>query len=503
MNYVRAEFSSVEGVLSTVLSPSARERVLIPSFNQWPFAVSAWADIAATLHNMGSTVFIAPWASRTPLADVGRTTEGWVNSLLLTHDADQGAVRALKRAGYRSVQFLAPSVDHIPIGGIELPTVLSRAAVRQLTYRDSPMGKAMLQVTPERDTPMSEAFIWPRAWVEASAISYAFAFDNVRAAIDANEITAVVIYNGRFLHDQAARAAALDADIPIVYYDSSGTETDYEITDHDIHDWSALQGRMKKMYHGWPAQERESLGARWFEDRIHHSDPHNRRFVDGQQSGLVPEKSDDETWVVYFSSSGDEIVELNIDWSEYFFNQAEALRTLAEEVEHLPNHKLIVRSHPHKRHKPPLDVHEWKETVASVSPHLHLEPESEIDSYALMQQADVVVTYGSTAGVEAAYAGVPVIVMGPSAYDELGCATRVRDRDQLREALVAKSPGDREGALAYGLMAVRRGVNFASVTACGDGSYELCDVRIGQAAPRARHISHAIRTRRLARLISE
>lgn len=499
----RAEFSSVAQLLDELLSESQRARVLIPSFNQWPFAIAAWVDLATVLTQGGSQVFLAPWAQHTPLADVGRTTERWANTLLVTHDADGGAVKALRAWGIPQQQFMEPSVRTSPQEPIALPTTLTRAAVRELTYRGSPMGKAMLQVTPERDTPMSEAFIWPRLWVEASARSYAFVYDNVRAAIDENAITSVIIYNGRFLHDQAARAAALDAGLPIIYYDASGTETDYEVTDHDIHDWSALQRRMRTMFDQWPVDEREALGAQWFEDRIHHSDPHNSRFVDGQRSGEVPEKPPGETWVVYFSSSGDEIIELNIDWGEYFTSQGNALRILAEEVRNLPNHRLIVRSHPHKRHKPPLDVQEWLEDVARAKPDLHVAPESTVDSYALMQQADVVVTYGSTSGVEAAYAGRPVIVMGPSAYDELDCAIRVRDRQGLSEALGNLTTGDKNGALAYGLMAVRRGVNFANVRPIKDGSFQLSGERIGQAAQRSRHLSHAIRTRRMARLIKK
>ena len=498
---VRAEFESVAELLATILPLDSRQRVLIPSFNQWPFSTAAWVDVATVLHESGSTVLLAPWAQMTPLADVGRTTEKWANRILATHDADRGAVKALRTWGIPARQFLEPHLHGGPLEPIVFPAELTRAAVRELSYRGSPMGKAMLQVTPERDTPMSEAFIWPRAWVQASARSYAFVYDNVRAAIDDHAITAVIVYNGRFLHDQAARAAAIDAGLPVIYYDASGTETDYEVTDHDIHDWSALQRRMRAMFEHWPHDERESLGARWFEDRIHHVDPHNSRFVDGQRSGEVPDKPQEETWVVYFSSSGDEIVELNIDWNDYFGSQRNALQILAEEVRRIPNHRLIVRSHPHKRHKPPLDVQEWLEDVAKAEPDIHIAPESPIDSYGLMQVADVVVTYGSTSGVEAAYAGKPVIVMGPSAYDELGCATRVRDRGELAAALSHPIPGEKNGALAYGLMAVRRGVHFAHVRPLGDGSFELGGVRIGQAAERSRHLSHAIRTRRLARLI--
>jgi len=47
--------------------------------------------------------------------------------------------------------------------------------------------------------------------------------------------------------------------------------------------------------------------------------------------------------------------------------------------------------------------------------------------------------------------------MGPSAYDELGCANRVRNRHDLKRALLARHVEAPSGALSYGLMMSRRG----------------------------------------------
>jgi hypothetical protein len=114
--------------------------------------------------------------------------------------------------------------------------------------------------------------------------------------------------------------------------------------------------------------------------------------------------------------------------------------------------------------KPRLDVEEWHEAVEAAAPDVHLDEHADADSYTLMRQADVVATYGSTTGVEAAYAGRPVMVMGPSAYDELGCATRVMDRGGIARFLDDPRAGDVSGAIAYGLMMRRRGFNFHHVT---------------------------------------
>jgi Capsule polysaccharide biosynthesis protein len=47
-------------------------------------------------------------------------------------------------------------------------------------------------------------------------------------------------------------------------------------------------------------------------------------------------------------------------------------------------------------------------------------PDSPIDSYALMDNCDLVLTYGSTMGVEALFANKPSILMGHAIYEDWG-----------------------------------------------------------------------------------
>lgn len=322
--------------------------------------------------------------------------------------------------------------------------------------------------------------------------SYAYAFDQACQAIEDRGSTAVFAYNGRFLHDSAVAAAAVRFGLPVLAYDTGGLETDFDLTIDATHDWSALQGRMMRMYAQWPADERDAVGAAWFDDRASHAESLNAQFTDGQQVGQGIERSDDEMVVTYFSSSGDEIAELDLDWADYFDGQPGALLAVAEACRSL-GYRLVVRTHPHKRHKPKRDVADWHEAVRAAQPDIHLDEHSEVDSYTLMRQSDVVVTYGSTTGVEAGYAERPVIVMGPSAYDELGCAVRVRTDEELYRALQERRSGTRQQAIPYGLMMKRRGFVYRHLNRRPDGSRSLAGVPIVEPRPLVRHASHALK----------
>lgn len=481
---VRAEHESLEHYLRAVLSEEELQRVFLPSFSQWRISTSVVAEVAATLHSMDVQPTIGLWADTTPLRDVGWSTSGVVARLFLSPARDHRVRRGLEKFGLPREAFVDPPLrPWRPVGDLPHVERLNRSAIRELTYRGAPAGRAILQVHPDRDTPITDEHLWPEKWVEACLRSFAYAFDQTLQVIDERQCTALGVFNGRFLHDAAAAAAGRHRGIPVLSYDYGGNDTDFDLTIDDTHDWSALQSRMQSLYASWPDPDRDHIGARWFEDRRAHVDPRNALFVESQHPGRGIERPTGSRLVVYFSSSGDEISELDLDWSEYFYGQAEALVALADACRMRADVTLLVRTHPHKRMKPQRDVKEWHAVVDAAQPDIHLDEFSDVDSYTLMDQADVVVTYGSTTGVEAAYAGRPVVVMGPSAYDELGCATRVRSGAELAESLERAREGSRSGALAYGLMMRRRGFSFRFLQQDLGGEPRLAGVELRDAAP--------------------
>lgn len=489
---VRAEHPSLEAYLQGALTPSQRERVLLISFSQWDFTTAAVAETAATLHAMGDRPLLALWSGRTPLKDVGWTTMPRAARLLGSRSRDERVREGLLAFGLPPRAFAEPPVarwrSSVPV---EIPELLNRTAIRGMRYRGSDLGRAVLQVAPDRETPVTDDFRWPRRWVQATARSYAWAFDQAHALMSRESVTAVIVYNGRFLHDSAAAGAAEALGLPVLAYDMGGNDTDFDLTIDATHDWSALQARMLRLYEEWPEGERDALGSSWFLERTEHVDPRNSLYVESQRRGSGIDRPEGGTLVAFFSSSGDEISELDLDWAEYFHGQPEALMAVADACRQRPECTLVVRSHPHKRMKPKRDVEDWLQAVNDARPDIHLDPHSAVDSYELMRQADVIVTYGSTTGVEAAFAGKPVIVMGPSAYDELGCADRVRTLEELGRAIDARAPGNWPGAVAYGLMMRRRGFVYEYVDVDAEGSRRLAGVRLENAAQLALHLSHA------------
>jgi len=198
--------------LAQTLSPSERASVFLPTFSQWPFSLAALSEVALAARSLDSKVIFGFWGGSTPLPDVGWMSDRWVARITGTRTRDAWTQEALRRAGFPKSSFVDPPIKGWePQGEIPPTPGTSRSQIRRLTYRQSPMGRAILQLRPDHAVPVTDAYRWPAPWLEQSIHSYAYVFDQVDQMITREAITAVIVSNGRFLHDRAAAEAALAA----------------------------------------------------------------------------------------------------------------------------------------------------------------------------------------------------------------------------------------------------------------------------------------------------
>lgn len=497
--------------LLRTLTLGQRARIAFLSFNQWTFTTAALIDTALSAHAAGIDVEVAFWADSTPLQDSGWTTSRTIAKLSGSKTICDSAKNSLKSHGLSEACFVSPPVrrwktDVLPA----VPEILSRINIRQLTYKGASMGRSILQVHPDFNTPIRNDYLWPRRWINAAMRSYAWTFDQTQALIREQGLTAIVVYNGRFMHDQAAAAAAAALGVQVLYYDTGGLDTGFDLTGASTHDWSNLQNRMIDLFDRFsdPAnkdfqEDFEQTSIQWFLNRQGHTEPGIELFVGEQKHGHLGELPETEQLVVFFSSSGDEIVELDLDWAQHLGSQEEAVRALARSCAQRPGTKLVVRTHPHMRIKPADDLKHWTKMVESAGVDLHIGPHSPVDSYALMQAADVVFTYGSTSGVEAAFLGRPVVIMGPSAYDRLGFGQKISVEAEIESCLDTPPVPNSTAALPYGLMMQRRGFNYESVSRGPNGEILMDGEPVPEASSLARKLSDLYRNKRFAWLTAK
>jgi len=154
-----------------------------------------------------------------------------------------------------------------------------------------------------------------------------------------------------------------------------------------------------------------------------------------QKYGKLPENWNPNLInLVIFNSSEDEFASIGKDWDykAIFKNQEEGIKYIINNISD-PNVHFYLRVHPnlnniqygyHKR---------LYELNSKFSNFTVIASDSAISTYSLMDAADKIVVFGSSTGVEAAYAKKPVILLGGSYYYHLNVAYIPNNETELIE----------------------------------------------------------------------
>jgi hypothetical protein len=259
---------------------------------------------------------------------------------------------------------------------------------------------------------------------------------------------------------------------------------DYSITYETYsHDRRAFSLQLYEAFQQYPLsnQDKINIGQAWYESRanrdIHGMEP---VFVKNQEIEKLPDNWSDKNFnVVFYISSEDEIAGVKEVLEGRPCDQIDAIKIVANAI---PELMMYVRLHPNLDGVDPeftkellgLDVEDNVKVIEAIS---------KIDTYSMMRKSDLVISAGSTAGIEAAFIGKPVITVGSSQYEAF-CATAKANTigeliDLVGDAMrkdFSKYPLEmqrKEGASAYAFSIQHFGVKpmFLKPDSYKEGSY--------------------------------
>jgi len=202
-------------------------------------------------------------------------------------------------------------------------------------------------------------------------------------------------------------------------------------------------------------------------------------YVDLQDPSLLPAQWDNRKRnFVIFNSSEDEFfcVGESFDRHKLFPSQVDGVRFLVEKAAADPSIHFYLRVHPNLRDVP-FSYHTALPRLFSSYRNMTVIPAaSPVSTYRLMHNSEKVFVFGSTAGVEAAYWGKPVVLMGGAAYRDLDvvyCPNTLNDLESLIQPRLDPKP--RVGALKYALFLYgERGRTHSYV------NFDFRELRIGR-----------------------
>ncbi len=267
----------------------------------------------------------------------------------------------------------------------------------------------------------------------------------------------VLIYNGRMPESRPVlryfREKGIDVDILEVYPTNLTGGFKKIIYENSLpHSVSNFQRMMNSEWSKNPEQATK-LAETFFKNRRNASFAGDKLYTKDQQKGLLPSNWNTSARnIVIFNSSEDEFAAIGSEWEDKLFSsQLKGIEYIFNCIERYPDAEVYLRIHPNLKnikYKYHTDLYKLKE-----HPRVHIIPgNSEVSTYSLVDAANVVVSFGTSVGVEAAYSGKPVVLLGTSLYKGLGFCYEPKSVEEMESTIFLKalSPLFSSNILKYG-----------------------------------------------------
>jgi hypothetical protein len=245
------------------------------------------------------------------------------------------------------------------------------------------------------------------------------------------------VCNGRTFHERIIVELAKEIGVKVSFYEIGGEGQVpsrwilHEVSPHDrnLH-------QIEIMRHSELNEPKRKEIEEWF---LSHEDPAKNRFASkGTDSGKI--KAISKTpYIVYFSSSDDEVAAISSEWNSPWGSQLSAIKSVMEVFAEQNKYNFVIRVHPNQGNKSKRDKNAWDNLIPEKNCYIFKYSE-DVDSYELMRNSAAVLTHGSTMGVEAAFRRKHQAFLSPTRFDQLVPATQLRDKTSLKEWIEILDP---------------------------------------------------------------
>ncbi|MCE3025834.1 hypothetical protein [Salinicola sp. DM10] len=325
-----------------------------------------------------------------------------------------------------------------------LRSVTDVEELRAVTYRGLNIGLAIVSNLISRYRCVSLDI--DSCWSEVKsylfqAILFVEHFEASVQSIGLEPDDSVYIYNGRSYNTYPQTLILERIGQQVVYYERMNAGTMLRVQSCRIHDFGAMSAVVKTFWEASSDPLKVEKAEAFFEEQRTNS--FSEKFAE------TPARR--REYVVYFASSEDEYASLDprIKLSTIFATQREAVAWLINWAANQSRYQLIIRNHPNQAGICRRDFDYWH-GLAGDNVDV-IQSDSAVSSYDLMQDAAKVLCFFSTAGVEAAYMGVPSIMLGTAIYSGLDAVYEPSTLEELTFMLDTDiEPKPAANALPYG-----------------------------------------------------
>ena len=279
-------------------------------------------------------------------------------------------------------------------------------------------------------------------------------YDAARAFLSERRPQRVYVFNGRMASARAVLRACQAEDIDCWIHERGRDRSHFALhVNHLPQDIDAIADRIERC---WDAssdseQARIETARQWYSRRASGKETNWRSFTAQQVVDKLPREWQTEARnLVLFTSSEDECAAVGGKWhAGPYDDQLSGMRAIARHWnERSGSDHFFIRVHPNSTGLP--DRYH-RELARLTGKHVTvIGPTEDVDTYSLIRSADTVLTFNSTAGIEAVYWGRPSILIGNAFYRRLGSTYQPTSHEELVDWMSRSlQPQPIEAALKY------------------------------------------------------
>jgi hypothetical protein len=300
-------------------------------------------------------------------------------------------------------------------------------------------------------------------------LSGVIAYRSIQNFLRENQVDKFYFFNGRMAIVRAIMRACESKNVPFTIHEAAAGNATYSLYNNSLpHSIGLMTQMMRENWQqgGVNAIERQRKSDEWFQNRAKGIKVNGYSFVQNQEQGLLPQNWDTKKEnIIIFNSADFEFVWVSEEYQHHIYHdQLDGIRSIIESLmPYQDQFHVYLRIHPNlaaiENELRPLLAMRYQNLTTIL-------PTDKTSSYALIEHAAKIVTFGSTVGIEAPYWGKPSILGGKALYQNLGATYNPSSHDELMKLLLDTElqPLSSEGSLMYGYFYSSFGIPFQRYT---------------------------------------
>jgi len=223
------------------------------------------------------------------------------------------------------------------------------------------------------------------------------------------------VFNGRALNYRAALEVMQNNNVQFFTHERGNSFDKYLLFPNSIcHSFALAKKRVLELW-AEDNPDKEKIGREYFERRRAGKTTSWKSYTKSQTKNLLPKDFDSSKKnITIFNTSISEYVCIPDLGTTVYPSDNEGIECIARELANKPGYFLYLRVHPNlKDKKHNTQMREITALSKKNIPNFKvIMPWEPVDTYALINASDKVITFGSTVGIEATYWGRPSIQVG-------------------------------------------------------------------------------------------